>query len=82
MTRTWNDDRPITPLSKRPTNQLVVLLTAVTCFALGVLLAYNPQPDRPKVGGTEVPALDCEEDEVIAFTGPDTLDCVHFEQVG
>ena len=34
------------------------------------------------VGGTVVPAgLDCEEDEVIWWTGIDTLSCVHFENV-
>lgn len=36
------------------------------------------------IGGTLVPNyLDCEEDEAIAFVGiPDTLVCVHVEQVG
>ena len=39
-------------------------------------------PDRVSIGGTLVPAgLDCAEDEVIAFSGPDRLTCVHHENI-
>ncbi len=31
------------------------------------------------IGGTEVPELSCEEDEVIAFVWIDTIRCVHIE---
>ncbi len=35
------------------------------------------------IGGTVVPKLDCQEDEVIGFIGvPDTLVCIHIEQAG
>ncbi len=38
-------------------------------------------PQRPStVGGTRVPrGLRCYEDEVIGFTGVDTLDCIHID---
>jgi hypothetical protein len=33
------------------------------------------------IAGTTVPAVHCQEDEVISWTGPDALGCVHFEEV-
>lgn len=44
--------------------------------------APAPAPVLSTIGGTPVPyGLDCEEDEVIYFTGPDTLDCVHADSL-
>jgi len=38
--------------------------------------------DTSTIAGTDVPSdLDCEEDEVIAFVGPDALACIHYEIV-
>ena len=34
--------------------------------------------DGASIGGQNVPALDCTEDEVIAWTGKDTLGCAHY----
>lgn len=33
------------------------------------------------IGGTDVPPLDCTEDEVIAFSAPDTLTCISYESI-
>jgi hypothetical protein len=39
-----------------------------------------PPPVISTIGSTPVPyGLDCVEDEVIYFTGPDTLGCVHID---
>ncbi len=37
--------------------------------------------DQATIGGTNVPTVQCAEDEVIWWTGTDTLGCVHFEEV-
>lgn len=44
--------------------------------------APAPAPVISTIGGTPVPyGLKCVEDEVIYFTGPDTLACVHIDDV-
>ena len=59
----------------------VVTLAAIALIAFTVALAAFA--DTPAtVGGTSVPSdLDCAEDTVIAFTGIDTLGCVHIDQL-
>lgn len=52
----------------------------------GTMTPEPPAPPAPiisEIGGTPVPfGLDCQEDEVIYFTGPDTLGCVHVDSIG
>ncbi len=57
-----------------------VLFIGVALFASGWILGESLQ-DTATIGGTSVPALECQEDEVISWVGIDTLDCVHFEDV-
>ena len=53
---------------------VVVALMATTSFVVW------SASDAASIGGTFVPdALRCAEDEVIAFVGVDTLDCVHID---
>ena len=41
---------------------------------------HPPEQGTATVGGTKVPELECEEDEVIGFFGvPDTLACIHID---
>ena len=48
-------------------------------FAFPTAEAVSSTP-WPSIGGTFVPAeLACAEDEIIGFTGPDTLVCIHVE---
>ena len=48
-------------------------------FGLGFWAGNEP---TSSIGGTDVPGnLSCQEDEVIAFSRPNSLACVHFEDV-
>lgn len=61
------------------------VLVLVAGFAAGYLGGLDRmEGERPSVGGTPIPAwLHCQEDEVIGFDGvPDTLECIHIEQIG
>ncbi len=63
--------------------KLAITLLVLLAFGLGLaagLLGTWPD-DRATIGGTRVPALTCEEDEVITWTGIDTLGCVHYEEI-
>lgn len=73
--------------------RLISTLVGLLALALSALHhqseAATPEPPAPpapiisEIGGTPVPfGLDCEEDEVIYFTGPDTLGCVHVDSIG
>lgn len=44
-----------------------------------VLTACEMRPETATIGGTPVPALDCEEDEVITFVAVDTLACTNID---
>lgn len=57
---------------------LITLVVGLTLFTHGFT-----SHSVATIGGTDVPnTLHCEEDEVISFVGiPDTLVCVHFENV-
>ena len=37
--------------------------------------------EQSTIGGTSVPALNCEEDEAIWWVGIDTLACVHADEI-
>lgn len=54
---------------------LITMLTAVV-----MLCSCAPRP-RAEIGGTPVPAVSCEEDEVIGFVGVDELACVHIDSL-
>lgn len=62
---------------------LSILLSLVSSlFSVAHTDPPAPAPVVSTIGGTPVPfGLDCEEDEVIYFTGPDTLACVHVDSL-
>lgn len=60
---------------------LLALFACTILFVSGMLLGAVLQGDAATIGGTSVPHLECQEDEVISWVGIDTLDCVHFEDV-
>ncbi len=58
-----------------------VALALIGLVALAMVLDMGEEPVST-IGSTAVPStLDCAEDTVIAFTGVDTLACVHFENI-
>lgn len=60
---------------------IVIVLTLGT---MTLILHYDHTelPAHATIGGQQVPAIECEEDEVIGFIGiPDTLVCIHYEEV-
>jgi hypothetical protein len=70
---------PIRLVSQPVALALIALVALVLVLdALGALDDDTLTPAT--IGGQDVPALACEEDETIGFVGiPDTLVCVHFE---
>ncbi len=61
---------------------LVGLAVVATIFYLAVYFQIDGLDlDHATIGGTTVPAIHCAEDEVIWWTAPNTLGCVHYEQV-
>ena len=64
---------------------LIVVYSCIimsTLIFMGLIADKHYQSVEPAtIGGTEVPNVQCAEDEVIAFTGIDQLSCVHIEQV-
>ncbi len=61
---------------------LVGLVIVATIFYLAVYYQIDGiNLDHATIGGTTVPAVHCEEDEVISWTAPNTLGCVHYEEV-
>lgn len=64
-----------------------MLYTVVLLCVMGVLAAVviseidGINLDPTTIGGTSVPAIHCEEDEVISWIGIDALGCVHYEEV-
>ncbi len=58
------------------------LVAVVALLVTIALLATCGSVDVSSIGGTLVPdALRCMEDEVVAFVGVDTLDCVHIDSL-
>ena len=60
---------------------MISFLGFIVAFILGVAGFTHVMVSVPEasIGGTIVPSLTCQEDEVIAFIGIDTLDCVHID---
>lgn len=62
----------------------LVLGSVGLALVLAIVGASNSIEDKIEgatIGGTSVPAVHCQEDEVIAPVGPDRLGCVHYEEV-
>ncbi len=59
---------------------ITVLFLAALAFIIlwRVGMVYDRLEDPATMGGTTVPAVHCQEDEVISWLGPDRLGCVHF----
>lgn len=64
----------------RTARLLIICITLISIFAIA---AFRPDdakmPDLPTIGGTPAESLECAEDEVIAFSAPNTLDCIHID---
>lgn len=73
-------------MNSKPVNLWSVLLLTVALVATLLLLGKGYEPNPSTVGGTEVPVLHCEEDEVIGFDStrpaPYPLDCIHIDAIG
>lgn len=51
-------------------------------ISLAALLPFSCSSGQATIGGTKVPELHCQEDEVIGFNGiPDTLVCIHIDDL-
>lgn len=61
-------------------NAIMLTLVYVLLVAVSLTLALHSH-DTATIGGTDVPAIHCQEDEVISWIGIDTLGCVHYENV-
>jgi hypothetical protein len=71
-----------------PENMTIVTwfgtVAVLVALPIVILLAIGQVEDKlevAEIAGTRVPPVSCQEDEVIWWTGPDTLGCVHFEEV-
>ncbi len=63
------------------TGHLAILLLGLIIAIALYIIVLGLWPDTATIGGTNVPAIHCQEDEVISWTGIDTLGCVHFEEI-
>ncbi len=71
------------------THDTILITWIGTCLFMailfvGLVLRIGQVEDQivgATIGGTTVPAVHCQEDEVIWWTGPDALGCVHYEEV-
>lgn len=67
---------------------ITIALAIIATLAVLVLWFTHREPvqESARIGGTEVPALNCEEDEIIAFDSskpaPFPLDCIHIDTFG
>lgn len=59
---------------------LLLLITGLALMVAAFMMQFHGH-DNATIGGTEVPAIQCEEDEVISWTDIDTLGCVHYEKI-
>lgn len=59
----------------------VTLALTYTLLIIWQIHTLREEIDYADIAGTPVPAVHCQEDEVISWTGPDALGCVHFEEV-
>ncbi len=59
----------------------IVLVTATVYFIALSIQLDGLDLDHATIGGTNVPAVVCQEDEVIWWVAQDTLGCVHYEEV-
>ena len=57
---------------------IVAGMAIIAAFTLG---SIEDKLEQSTIGGTVVPVVQCAEDEVITWLGPDTLGCVHYENV-
>lgn len=63
---------------------LGIIILVITMHGLLLSSSLNNIEDAmstAEIAGTRVPAVSCQEDEAIWWIGPDTLGCVHFEEV-
>jgi multisubunit Na+/H+ antiporter MnhB subunit len=80
-----HDDDTTTRLTLTMPASLGIVLAALA-FIVGMTIGKHDATTlqtlttaQATIGATAVPMLDCVEDEVIAYTGIDTLGCVHVD---
>ncbi len=59
----------------------LILALLIMALVFVVTPAIEGLGQHATIGGTTVPAVQCAEDEVISWLAPDTLGCVHYEEV-
>ena len=62
----------------------LLLLSALALVVVGIYLiifALSGIHDHATIAGLDVPAVHCQEDEVIGWIGVDTLGCINYEEV-
>jgi hypothetical protein len=71
-------DVDVTLISWLGTCAVMILFFVVLVIQIGEV---KDKIDYADIAGTTVPAVHCQEDEVISWTGPDALGCVYYEEV-
>ena len=56
------------------------LVTAIVLIFVSAVLQLHGH-DHATIAGLDVPAVHCQEDEVIGWIGVDTLGCINYEEV-
>ena len=60
---------------------VIAVLTLIVMGVVVVAYATFGGHDHAAIAGLNVPAVHCQEDEVIGWTGVDTLGCINYEEV-
>ncbi len=60
---------------------LAILAALVLPILLVGLGRASSGHDHATIAGLDVPAIHCQEDEVIGWIGVDTLGCINYEEV-
>lgn len=60
---------------------ILILLIVFSSVVLYSIAHRDNGTEGTTIGGTTVPAVHCQEDEVISWLGPDRLGCAHYEEV-
>ena len=61
---------------------IAIVLTTATVYFIALSIQLDGlDSDIATIAGLDVPAVHCQEDEVIGWIGVDTLGCIHYEEV-
>jgi hypothetical protein len=60
---------------------IIILIIVFSALVLYSIDHIDNGTEGATIGGTTVPAVHCQEDEVISWFGPNQLGCIHYEEV-